>query len=348
MRICIIGAGFFGLHLARSIARQNSAAEVTIVDACGSVFMGAAGNNQCRLHLGFHYPRSGPTIYQALNGFERFISEYRSACHAISDNNYLIHRDSYVSVEQYFAVMDAFHLNYKQGVVPAYVHNQNDIECAVVVDEMYVNLEALKNRLLDDCKARFLLGLEIHEIDSEAGRISGSDRFNEAFDFVINATYTNLNMGFSQSPFEVTYEMACMVHARTNLSSNSAVTIMDGPFVSVYPASVNTHTFSSVTHTPFFRTNDYSELKYYIAHGDYKCKDEARDICNRVLNHTREYLTYEIYDQEAWFAPKVKLAGAYGDSRETQVKREGRLISVLCGKLDAAFSASDTILEVIR
>ena len=48
-----------------------------------------------------------------------------------------------------------------------------------------------------------------------------------------------------------------------------------------------------------------------------------------------------------WLAPKVKLASDHGDSRVTEVKREGRLMAVLCGKLDAAFSASDDLLREI-
>ena len=52
-----------------------------------------------------------------------------------------------------------------------------------------------------------------------------------------------------------------------------------------------------------------------------------------------------ISNDELWLAPKIKLASDHGDSRITEVKREGKLMAVLCGKLDAAFSASDDLLR---
>jgi hypothetical protein len=45
-----------------------------------------------------------------------------------------------------------------------------------------------------------------------------------------------------------------------------------------------------------------------------------------------------------WIAPKTKLATDKGDTRITEIRAEGKLYSVLCGKLDAVFGASDAIL----
>jgi hypothetical protein len=280
LRVCIIGAGFFGLHIARKIEQRYSTAKVTIIDACKDIFSGAAGNNQCRLHLGFHYPRSGPTIYQALTGFERFNAEYGAACHPIANNLYLIHRDGYVSAEQYLAVMDAFHLKYREVEVPNFVCDKNKIECALATEEMYVNLGELKAQVLDGCDARIILGEEVISIDAEKGLVLAGDNFSETFDFVINATYTSLNMGLSKKPFKVTYEMACLVHARTNFKEDCAVTVMDGPFVSVYPASNNTHTLSSVRETPFYKTSNYDDLRNYLITARYR--DEAQKLISKI------------------------------------------------------------------
>ncbi len=71
------------------------------------------------------------------------------------------------------------------------------------------------------------------------------------FDYIINATYTNPNLGLPiDKHFAVKWEIAAMVLAKTSLPAGTAVTIMDGPFISVYPAFDGLHTLSSVFHTP--------------------------------------------------------------------------------------------------
>jgi hypothetical protein len=101
-----------------------------------------------------------------------------------------------------------------------------------------------------------------------------------------------------------------------------------------------------VRETPFYKTSNYDDLRNYLITARYR--DEAQKLISKVLSHVNQYLSVETYSHEAWFAPKVKLSTAHGDSRETQVKREGKLISVLCGKLDAAFAASDEIIGAIQ
>ncbi|HEY2399603.1 MAG TPA: hypothetical protein VGI23_04565, partial [Steroidobacteraceae bacterium] len=67
-------------------------------------------------------------------------------------------------------------------------------------------------------------------------------------------------------------------------------------------------------------------------------------VAERIVAHVRSFLDIEAQSSQIWVAAKTKLATQKGDSRVTEVKRHGRLFSVLCGKLDAVFSTSDQIL----
>ena len=58
MRIKIVGAGWYGCHLALTLQRYGN--EIVLVDKVG-VFAGASRANQSRLHQGWHYPRSSVT-----------------------------------------------------------------------------------------------------------------------------------------------------------------------------------------------------------------------------------------------------------------------------------------------
>lgn len=113
MRIAIIGAGFFGHHIAEEIVSRYGAAEVDIFEAEPAPLLGAGTTNQCRLHMGFHYPRSSYTIYQSIMGFERFVEKYPEYIHDVSDNLYAVHRAGFSAAEQYLAVMDSLSLDYE-------------------------------------------------------------------------------------------------------------------------------------------------------------------------------------------------------------------------------------------
>ena len=56
-KIAIIGAGWFGCHIALEILKLNKF-KIQIFERNKDIFNGASSNNQNRLHLGFHYPRS--------------------------------------------------------------------------------------------------------------------------------------------------------------------------------------------------------------------------------------------------------------------------------------------------
>ena len=65
MRIAIIGGGFYGCYLAFKLKTKfKSKYKIDIFEKNNDLLKEAAINNQWRLHLGFHYPRSKQTIIQ--------------------------------------------------------------------------------------------------------------------------------------------------------------------------------------------------------------------------------------------------------------------------------------------
>ena len=343
MKICIIGAGFFGLHVANQINKSFKKCEIEILEANSAVFKGASSNNQCRLHMGFHYPRSGYTVYQSILGFDRFLKDYSSACNSIASNLYAIHNNGYVSAEKYFAVMDSFHLDYKYVDTPKIFKKKSDIEAVIEAPEQWIDLDKLKEILIKNFKGSIFLNNTVSDIDPECGKVFVNGKLFGEYDFIVNATYAYPNLGASEKFFDLKYELTALVNCETNLSANTAVTIMDGPFVSVYPSSKSTHTLSSVIHTPFMKSESQELVDENISNIDIIAGNS--DVKSNICSHINEFLDIHISNDELWLAPKIKLASDHGDSRITEVKREGKLMAVLCGKLDAAFSASDDLLR---
>ena len=72
--IAIIGAGWYGCHLA--LALKKNGHDVTLYEKNNTIFSEISGNFGIRLHAGPHYPRSLKTRESCRRGAQRFIEEY--------------------------------------------------------------------------------------------------------------------------------------------------------------------------------------------------------------------------------------------------------------------------------
>lgn len=348
MRIGIIGSGFFGHHIAAQLNRVFPVAHVEMFEKEESPLLGAGTMNQCRLHQGFHYPRSGYTIYQSIMGYDRFRQMYGDFLEPVPDNLYAVHHEGLVDVDQYRAVMDSFHLNYEMiPVSPKLFRKPEEIDAVMRVEEMAVNVKALRARLSERFSGRMYRSTHIDEVDSISGFVRSGSKEYGPFDYLINATYTNPNLGLPEElHFPLKWEMAAMVLAETSLPRGTAVTIMDGSYVSVYPAYDGLHTLSSVHYTPMRHYNDAAGI-----HRDYDRRYEMAEQMGArqcIGEDVMSFLDFEYEVKDLWVTAKTKLSTDTGDSRVTEIRRDHRLLSVLCGKLDAVFEASDGILREIR
>ena len=74
MKIGIIGAGWYGCHLA--LALKKAGHDVTIYEKTDKIFSQISGSFGIRLHAGPHYPRSEETRKSCHRSFEEFIATY--------------------------------------------------------------------------------------------------------------------------------------------------------------------------------------------------------------------------------------------------------------------------------
>lgn len=343
-RFAIIGAGFFGMHIASRLQRRIKHASVDIFDMDSSPLNGAATHNQCRLHLGFHYPRSGYTIYQSVMGFDRYLADYGDCTEDVPNNTYAVHRRGLVNANQYLAIMDAFSLRYEVVTkIPPHFVDPASIDVVLRVTEKCIDPLKLRRRLMAELDAQLHLGVRVDRIDPFEGNLFAQGERLGSYDFIVNASYFDPNLGLpNELAYPLKHELTALVLGRTSLPRETAITVMDGPFVSVYPAYDGLHTLSSVVHTPFQTYADAAGLYLDYPHRNRLAAE--RDVGRSIVEHVRSFLDVEVAPKELWVSAKTKLATEKGDSRVTEVKRHGRLFSVLCGKLDAVFSTSDQII----
>ena len=356
MKIALVGGGFYGCYIADTLKKKyRSQVSIDIFDRADGLMTRAASNNQCRLHLGFHYPRSAETIRQTIYGFHQFVDDFGNCIEFPTQNYYAVHRNGHVNFDEYLAVMDEHNLKY--DIVGSAIHRffrqPKDIEGIIRVGEGMIRLGDLLNNLTARLKAKVQVHCNaiVSAIDAETGSLVVNNKVYEGYDVIINATYTDTNLGLpKEKRFELKYEVTAMVLMDAPFDDDVALTIMDGPFVSLYPAGQGKATLSSVTHTPFLNCLTNADLETQLA------KVKNNKICKSVviddiLNHGNELLNLDLahhHVQSLWIAPKTKVLHDNCDQRLTEIRTHEKLISVLCGKLDAVHHITDQIVEVME
>ena len=102
IKIAIVGGGFYGCYLAKKISEKfEKKIEIQIFEKNKILINEAGKNNQYRLHLGFHYPRSTDTIKQTLKGSQVFKKEFKNFIKYPKKNIYLVHKKSLISFKSY-------------------------------------------------------------------------------------------------------------------------------------------------------------------------------------------------------------------------------------------------------
>lgn len=245
MRILIIGAGWYGCHLAKVLLEGGH--KIILVDKSNTIFSGSSSKNQNRLHLGFHYPRSTSTITECQSGYSKFIEYYDGLTTNINNNLYFIAKEgSLSSINNLKAVFehntcDTFLAT--KDLIP--IVNINN-EC-ISVKEKYINPFKAMNYF------KCLLLPYLVKIDTPDIFNSIDDIVNyflpQQFDTIINCTYNHLE------PIEFDhYELFCSLVYTIDTPEIFAYTVMDGAFFSIYPYDIEQklYTVTSVKHGPIY------------------------------------------------------------------------------------------------
>ena len=112
-KVAIIGAGWYGCHLGSSL--KTLGFDVTVFEQHARPLHEASGNNQFRLHLGFHYPRHHGTRVQSRDGFMRFMERYPYLSRDIPENIYAVPRaESLIDFSTYRLIMTSTGIDFRE------------------------------------------------------------------------------------------------------------------------------------------------------------------------------------------------------------------------------------------
>lgn len=344
MKIAIIGSGIYGVYSAIKLAQKYSKnIEIDIYEKNEKPLSVAIANNQSRLHYGFHYPRSSNTIIQSLEGSKIFEREFKNIIIEPKKNLYAIHKNSLTGFEEYIRILKQYNLEFTQENIKDYNYfkNPKEIEGIINTKEKIIFLDKLINLLKENLNVpniNIYLNSNVINIDPDNGQIELKNKKPnyKRYDYVINATYTNPNLSLpSNKKFKIKYELTGLAIVKSILD-RTGITIMDGNFVSLYPMDPYNYTLSSVIKTKILNFYTYEEfLNFYT----YKMNTlDQKKIIEDILLDSKLYLNNSIKiksKNQLWIAPKVKLIDDVDATRAFKLINYKKLISILCGKIDA-------------
>jgi len=335
LHIAVVGGGWYGCHIAAELLARGN--DVRLFEQHGRLFHEASGNNQFRLHLGFHYPRHAPTRLQSRDGFSRFLAAYPTLSQEVAENFYAVATgDSRLDSASYHLVMRGSGLDLAEACPEA--SGLRGVDAVWRTDERVL--------LLDRARAHFSAGLAENvqfgvRVDArQAGNhvLVGGRRF----DLLVDASWGHL----TRPPMSCIFEPTLLLYYAGPVG-HPAITLVDGPLCSIYPTDQpGLFTLSSVAHTPL-GCCDTAAAARAIRDGT----DAATIGRHRVLMEAQisRYLP-DFSERFRYLGPqlaiKTKPVGP-DDDRAARVFRMGRVIAVMSGKIDTVFHAADRVLDEV-
>ena len=243
-RIAVVGAGIFGCTVALALAEAG--ARVSVFERLREILGGASGNNQNRLHLGFHYPRSIETARQSDRGYGPFVAAFPGAIARGYPNAYFIADEgSRTTAEHYLAFCACLEQPFTP-IAPADFTATEVRGCStgILCDERVYDTallaDAFRTRLAREGGIELCCGADVTTLEATArgyrvvvadGPVAGD------FDAVINCAYADINRlsrGLSFAIADNQYEYTAVPIVELDLPPFGA-TIMDGPFAGLLP-----------------------------------------------------------------------------------------------------------------
>jgi hypothetical protein len=345
INIAIIGAGWFGCHIATEILSKFKKFSVTIFEEKSDIFEGASGYNQNRLHLGFHYPRSKITRQQSKKGFEMFLRKYPNFSKKINNNFYAVENSNktHLNFKEFCKVCKNTKLKFK-------ILNQNkygfkNIEGLIQCDERLILVDEAKKFFKKKLKNNLLLNFKVDNIKKKKN--FEVNQFDKKFDILINCTWQKFN---NIKKWNLIYEVCvCLIYQKIKLKKKEedCLTVMDGPFYTLYQWKKRLYNLYSVKYSRIKKFKFYSSatraIKNLALADKYKLKTK---IENYFLNYYPEFLNH--FKFKKFFSTIRTIKINSNDDRNFELNIKNNQIDILSGKIDHICLTSDIIIKWLK
>lgn len=327
MKIRVLGGGWYGCHLANHFLKAGH--DVTLFEVADRLFAGASGGNPARLHIGPHYPRSSLTRAACRDHHAEFMRTYGFLTRAVPLNLYAIaSHDSMVDFGTYVQVLrneiELIQVDPKE-------YGLQNCEGAILCGERHI--------VIDLARDFFYAALGEH---CTFGVAAPGELDSKEWDWTIDCTFC-ANDAENIDRFE-----PCVTGLLRG-PTERAVTVMDGPFASIYPwnEGLGLSSLTSALYTPLSKKcSTYADARAMLQ--SIKPFD-ALARCETMRQQMAHYwpASLNLYHYEDCRLSIRAMPRSAADARLVDVIRIGeRALRVRAGKIDAIFHAARMIDEI--
>ena len=326
LKIDVVGGGIYGCHLASSFLELGH--NVTLHEKQGAIFAAASGNNQFRLHQGFHYPRNAETRRQSVSGFAKFKKQYGNFSKGISENLYAVVRNkSYTDLETYKLIMKTDGLFF--SIAQAEYLNETMIEGLIKTNEEYLDIDGLRSYF--EIKLESII---------ELGSNFDFERHSKNSDLVIDCTWGSRN-----ESGEYYFEPTLLFYYENHNSrwKDWSLTLMDGEFWSIY--KTGREGIVTLSHVAYSALGKYETRVEAQKRLESLSQQEIEIIRNKMEIDVAAY--FPSFERDFSFvSPQYSIKtkpNSNSASRACDVKLRSNIATVMSGKLDTIFHAEDEL-----
>ena len=331
--IVIVGAGWYGIHTYKFLKENANiiGKKILILEKSKYFFENSSNYNQNRLHLGYHYPKSFITRQMCLEGYKKFIDNYRDCIDFIDNNYYLISNKSIIDYNTYLQIYDN-NVKYDHTIINnSYFKN---IEGNIInTKEKIINSSKVKKLFKKYCK-NIKFEYEVKNIDKKNDYVIINSEYR--CKMLIDCSYNMLNLSNKNT---YSYEKTIsLIYERINFDLNfESITIMDGEFVSIFPRDISKllYTLTHVKYTPLIKSNDINDIINYKFDSS-----KLSDIIFKMEKDTSDYypdFKKHFKFRDYFISYKCKISNSLNDTRQCNIEDFGNIVSVNCGKITGIF-----------
>lgn len=327
MRIRVLGGGWYGCSITLGLLADGH--DVELHEVADHLFSGASGGNPARLHLGFHYPRSGLTQAACQEHYADFMLRYGHLTRGVPINLYAVAADD--SLVDFRSYCDTLRGRVEFIGVKPDEYGLRNVEGAVLTGERHIVIDKARAWFTEQLKGHVQFGMLPGAVD------------DPQWTMTIDCTFC-ANDAENIDRFE-----PCVM-ALLQGPADTAVTIMDGAFGSIYPwnEDKSLSSLTSAKFTPISKTcRTWVEAKHLL---DKQTTADLEERGNAMFDQMAHYWPacqdrYRVVDYKRTIRAMPRSAA---DSRLVDVVRIGeRALRVRAGKIDAVFHAERIVKDQI-
>lgn len=375
MKIGIVGAGWYGSHLA--LVLKKAGHEVTIFERNDQIFKGISGDRGVRLHAGPHYPRSEETRKGCHINFQRFlltypelVNQHRYSVYGLGDLDANF-EPSKIDQSRFDAVCQE---TYGEKIDPDKWGYQHLISAFNLEEPSIVGGERLRvafTTYLEKAGVKVVCNFNVTKLEETANGVcitNGTQ--SELFDSVINSTCFENLLPTKSLPYniEVVYQpcLALIYKDKTETISQPPFSfiVMDGLYPCMMPYNDRYNRIEKDEQGNSYRIYMVTHGKWTIM-GSCKTFGESQGILNQL---TDEFVLQQVKPKceaemiKFWPAFKERFeyltwTGSTLAKAKTEKEFRGAftfaeayrpLIHVFPGKVGCIFNVADEVIKLIN